>query len=555
MPANTQMEANAQINAEVLMEGLHVGSPKDNMQLVQLKPDSLNPLPEQMRPSVAPSGNTYMHGHEEDVPGNDVGLGDPLPEEMHVHGGSTVVAQCRSPSTSRDTKLSKPRFNECVLPLQQLSIQDLVEILAMQENILMPDQEIIKEHLGKNGLGMRTRAKAKAAESKTSLNKALGLCQALRMDRYAGNMGDESKICVFWNSQDSVQVAASTSQFISLRCNVGMSSMYYLTVVYADCNPDAIGDAEAQVNNIAKLLDFLKEYEAASGQKVIRPRGVHCPALLNIWHNAYNPRATMFGWHVLHRAIPTDDRISACGIHLVSKCSCCNISAAEELDHLLLTGETDTSLWCWARPLIQCTSIVSHISSTLWNILSASNRQSAFDFISVYAVLLILWEIWKFRCAKRYDSKVKSLNSIIFDIKFAINVAVQGIMFKKECTQLQHSILIQYGFTPKVKTKMPKLVRWTPPQLGFSLNMDGASKGNPGPYGGGGCIRDSTGDICLGFAFFYGQGDNLTAEARALCDGLRLADHYGIHISTVFSNSLALVQSFSSNRCPSWNCT
>ncbi|MQM08287.1 hypothetical protein Taro_041142 [Colocasia esculenta] len=167
----------------------------------------------------------------------------------------------------------------------------------------------------------------------------------------------------------------------------------------------------------------------------------------------------------------------------------------------------------------------------------------------------MLWEIWKLRCAKHYDSKVKSLNSIISDIKFAINVAIQGTIFKKECTQQHLSILMHYGFKPMVKMKMPKLVRWTPPRFGFSLNVDGASKGNPGPCGGGGCIRDYKGNIYLGFAFFYGQGNSLVAEVLALCDGLRLAEHYGIPISSVFSDSLVLVQSFTSNRCPSWKCT
>ncbi|MQL87848.1 hypothetical protein Taro_020399 [Colocasia esculenta] len=124
----------------------------------------------------------------------------------------------------------------------------------------------------------------------------------------------------------------------------------------------------------------------------------------------------------------------------------------------------------------------------------------------------------------------------------------------QECTQNQLSILLHYCFKPKVKMKMPKVVRWSPPQYGFSLNVDGAYKGNLGPCGGGGCIRDSNGDICLGFAFFYGQGNSVIAEVHALCDGLRLAEYHGIPISIVHSDSLALVHSLKSNKCPSWKC-
>ncbi|KAL0410603.1 UNVERIFIED_CONTAM: hypothetical protein Slati_3650000 [Sesamum latifolium] len=39
---------------------------------------------------------------------------------------------------------------------------------------------------------------------------------------------------------------------------------------------------------------------------------------------------------------------------------------------------------------------------------------------------------------------------------------------------------------------LPILCRWLPPPNGFwKLNSDGASKGNPGPSGAGGLIRDS----------------------------------------------------------------
>ncbi|MQL68776.1 hypothetical protein Taro_001065 [Colocasia esculenta] len=51
------------------------------------------------------------------------------------------------------------------------------------------------------------------------------------------------------------------------------------------------------------------------------------------------------------------------------------------------------------------------------------------------------------------------------------------------------------------------------------------------------------------------QGNNMIVEVCALCDGLRLAEFYGLPISIVHSDSLALVHSSKSNRCPSWKCT
>ncbi|MQM12637.1 hypothetical protein Taro_045558 [Colocasia esculenta] len=158
-------------------------------------------------------------------------------------------------------------------------------------------------------------------------------------------------------------------------------------------------------------------------------------------------------------------------------------------------------------------------------------------------------------CAKRFDSKTKSVGSIVSDIRYAINVAIQGMIFKEECSLHSLGILQMFGIKPTVKLKVPKLVRWIPPQHGFSLNVDGACKGNPGPCGGGGCVRDSNGDSHLSFVFFYGQGNSMIAEVRVLCDGLRLAEHYGLNFTYVYSDSLVLVQSFYSDKCPSWKCS
>ncbi|MQL89243.1 hypothetical protein Taro_021818 [Colocasia esculenta] len=150
-------------------------------------------------------------------------------------------------------------------------------------------------------------------------------------------------------------------------------------------------------------------------------------------------------------------------------------------------------------------------------------------FIATYAVLLLLWEIWKHRCAKRFDSSSKSVGKIIADIRYAINVALQGVTFKQECAANSLAILQTFGFKPKVKLKAPKIVRWIPPQHGVCLNVDGACMGNPGPCSGGGSMRNSAGDILLGFAFYYGYGDSLLTEVRALADGLRLAKLHGFN--------------------------
>ncbi|KAM3288258.1 hypothetical protein P3S67_021688 [Capsicum chacoense] len=58
---------------------------------------------------------------------------------------------------------------------------------------------------------------------------------------------------------------------------------------------------------------------------------------------------------------------------------------------------------------------------------------------------------------------------------------------------------------------------WHKPDHGWvKLNVDGCSKGNPGPAVGGGIIRDHAGVMISTFVEFYGECSNNLAEAKAI---------------------------------------
>ena len=70
---------------------------------------------------------------------------------------------------------------------------------------------------------------------------------------------------------------------------------------------------------------------------------------------------------------------------------------------------------------------------------------------------------------------------------------------------------------------------WLLPPDGWSkANFDGASKGNPGPSGCGGVIRNSFGEGIAAFASPLGFQTNHLAEARAASRVVKLAFEAGI---------------------------
>ncbi|MQL86663.1 hypothetical protein Taro_019195 [Colocasia esculenta] len=148
-----------------------------------------------------------------------------------------------------------------------------------------------------------------------------------------------------------------------------------------------------------------------------------------------------------------------------------------------------------------------------------------------------------YSCCK--SPKTKDLDHLFINGDLAVSLWNWFLPFTNSKVHL-HSHITAFS-------KQLKLIRWIPPILHYCLSVDGASKGNPGDCGGGGCIRDRNGTVLVAFAHFYGHGNNMIAEIRALADGLRLADYLGFRISIVHSDSMALVNSFKSGKCPSWH--
>ena len=67
----------------------------------------------------------------------------------------------------------------------------------------------------------------------------------------------------------------------------------------------------------------------------------------------------------------------------------------------------------------------------------------------------------------------------------------------------------------------------TPLENMYKLNFDGASKGNPGPTGFGGAIRNSEGNLVGLYWGYMGMNSNNVAELRGLLEGLTMATQKG----------------------------
>ena len=76
----------------------------------------------------------------------------------------------------------------------------------------------------------------------------------------------------------------------------------------------------------------------------------------------------------------------------------------------------------------------------------------------------------------------------------------------------------------------------------WTLYVDGASRGNPGPAGAGALLLDPDGNKKGQVSRYLGETTNNVAEYQALLQGLELALKLGVKNLQIFADSLLVVQ-------------
>ena len=98
-----------------------------------------------------------------------------------------------------------------------------------------------------------------------------------------------------------------------------------------------------------------------------------------------------------------------------------------------------------------------------------------------------------------------------------------------------------------------KQIGWRPPDEGYwKLNFDGASRGNPGPFGFGACIRNSEGDVVAITVSPLPINTNNMVEAQALLASLILAKQGNFWLLHIEGDSSVIINACIHRTIFSW---
>ena len=145
-----------------------------------------------------------------------------------------------------------------------------------------------------------------------------------------------------------------------------------------------------------------------------------------------------------------------------------------------------------------------------------------------------IWEIGKTRNKQTFKNKARKLeeiwNSIETHMKettslhswsqeeFVVEISERSILHAFGLEEIPQYNSIAHSHL--VHVSIP-FFRNAPPAGSFKLNVDGVTKGNPGPTGYGGVIRNSKGSILSLFWGSIGSNMNNMSELEGLINGLK----------------------------------
>ena len=240
-----------------------------------------------------------------------------------------------------------------------------------------------------------------------------------------------------------------------------------------------------------------------------------------VWYIQSIPKVDLFCWNVAHNSILTAENLRKRGLEGPSICSLCK-NKEENLDHLLITCPFSREVWRESLSLNHSNFSMPDLTVELF-----SNWAESSPFLLSKKALLkaawmlipkfIIWKLWLERNNRIFRNVENNPSMVALKARILLGDALDHKLGLSNLQPLDNKEINWLStITPNAQNspiaRQPKLADWEIRleeanfinwrcSLGIHcLFFDGASKGNPGPSGGGGVLLSPSGSTRHSYA-------------------------------------------------------
>ncbi|XP_071918762.1 uncharacterized protein [Coffea arabica] len=267
-----------------------------------------------------------------------------------------------------------------------------------------------------------------------------------------------------------------------------------------------------------------------------------------VWYPLLPVKISFFMMRVLRNRLLVASALGRLNVHGPSKCFCCLDPNSESLEHIFSEGDLAQFLWAFFGNAVGVVYRGTGVRSRLVGWWSLPTRHSRMKMIHTVFPSIICWHIWLAYLVGTESLRRRTIcDRIMAD---AVGLVCEKAEGESEGYSSWHAFYASLsGWRPRYSHRM---VCWEPSgQAICKLNTDGCSLGNLGKSGGGGVLRDASGELVFGFSIPLGEVTSLQAEAKSLIYGVQQCVLRGFSSVQVEVDSLLLANILQGKlKCP-----
>jgi len=214
-----------------------------------------------------------------------------------------------------------------------------------------------------------------------------------------------------------------------------------------------------------------------SAWNIIRNKRSSNIATSKIWNCAIPFKMCFLTWRDIYNRLSTEDQVAKLGINIEPGCYCCvNIpdnNSLETADHLFCKGNLAKNIWRSIANSLGVRLIQNSLKLLLLNWWNTHTNNPIASFIIQALPPIICWEIWKTRCANKFENVKPSPYRTNVNILFTLLQITRRKFGKANIGETWRSL--SNIFYANIHQHISNPVKWIkPPARTFKLNNDGS---------------------------------------------------------------------------------